>query len=60
MQPGRLLSILRAFPQHEPTKKRYVGEMIGWSCRFGEYENGDPELHHVAGTLYAEGTSDAG
>ncbi|MCJ1353089.1 MAG: hypothetical protein MMC33_003074 [Icmadophila ericetorum] len=51
---GRLLSILRAFPQHEPTKKRYVGEMIGWSCRFGEYENGDPELHHVAGTLYAE------
>jgi hypothetical protein len=21
----------------------------------GEYPNGDPELHHVAGLLYAEG-----
>ena len=28
---------------------------MGWSAKFGEYENGDPELHHVAGTLYAEG-----
>ena len=29
--------------------------MIGWSSKFGEYPNGEPELHHVAGTLYAEG-----
>ena len=28
---------------------------MAWSAKFGEYENGDPELHHVAGTLYAEG-----
>ena len=52
---GKLFAILRAFPPEEPTKKRLVGEMIGWSSRFGEYENGEPELHHVAGTLYAEG-----
>lgn len=25
-----------------------------WSSRFGEYPAGDPELHHVAGSLYAE------
>lgn len=26
-----------------------------WSAKFGEYPAGDPELHHVAGTTYAEG-----
>ena len=52
---GKLFAILRAFPPEEPTKKRLVGEMVGWSSRFGEYANGEPELHHVAGTLYAEG-----
>lgn len=25
-----------------------------WSARFGEYPAGDPELHHVTGSLYAE------
>lgn len=25
-----------------------------WSSKFGEYPAGDPELHHVAGALYAE------
>lgn len=25
-----------------------------WSSKFGEYPAGDPELHHVAGSLYAE------
>ena len=29
--------------------------MIAWSSQFGEYPNGDPELHHVAGTLNADG-----
>ena len=47
---------MRAFPAHEPTKKRFINEMIAWSAKTGEYPNGDPELHHVAGTLYAEGT----
>ena len=48
--------MLRAFPKDEPTKKRFVNEMIAWSVKAGEYPNGDPELHHVAGTLFAEGT----
>lgn len=29
--------------------------MIQWSGKAGEYPNGDPDLHHVAGVLYAEG-----
>lgn len=29
--------------------------MVAWSGKAGEYPNGDPELHHVAGTLFAEG-----
>jgi hypothetical protein len=53
---GKLLSLLRAFPKDEPTKKKFVGEMVGWSAKFGEYPAGDPEIHHVAGSLYAEGT----
>lgn len=53
---GKLLTILRAFPAREPTKKRFVTEMINWSGRVGDYPLGDPELHHVAGTIFAEGT----
>lgn len=52
---GRLLGLLRAFPKEEPTKKKFVGEMVAWSSRFGEFPAGDPEIHHVAGGLYAEG-----
>ena len=48
--------MLRAFPKDEPTKKRFVNEMIAWSAKVGGHPNGDPELHHVAGTLFAEGT----
>ncbi|KAJ4302764.1 hypothetical protein N0V90_001655 [Kalmusia sp. IMI 367209] len=51
---GKLLSLLRAFPKNEPTRKKFVNEMIGWSAKWGEYPAGDPEIHHVAGTLYAE------
>ncbi|KAL8761410.1 MAG: hypothetical protein Q9184_002469 [Pyrenodesmia sp. 2 TL-2023] len=52
---SKLLTILRAFPAREPTKKRFVTEMINWSSRVGDYPLGDPELHHVAGTIFAEG-----
>lgn len=51
---GKLLSLLRAFPKDEPTRKKFINEMIGWSAKVGEYPAGDPELHHVAGSLYAE------
>lgn len=53
---GKLLTLLRAFPPDEPTKKRFISEMIAWSGKVGEYPNGDPELHHVAGTVFADGT----
>lgn len=31
-----------------------MGLVSRWSAKFGEYPAGDPELHHVAGSLYAE------
>ena len=51
----RLIELLREFPSDEPTRKRYIQEMIGWSGRHGPLERGDPELHHAAGSVYAEG-----
>ncbi|KAI1438707.1 DUF410-domain-containing protein [Xylaria sp. CBS 124048] len=51
---GKLLTCLRLFDSEEPTRKKYIGEMIAWSSRFGDYPAGDPELHHVIGSLYAE------
>ncbi|KAL8720730.1 MAG: hypothetical protein Q9225_002464 [Loekoesia sp. 1 TL-2023] len=53
-EKSKLLTILRAFPPREPTKKRFVTEMINWSSKVGEYPLGDPELHHVAGSIFAE------
>ncbi|KAL1870803.1 hypothetical protein VTK73DRAFT_2432 [Phialemonium thermophilum] len=51
---GRLLTCLRLFDPAEPTRKKFIGEMMSWSAKFGEYPAGDPELHHVVGSLYAE------
>ncbi|KAL2207463.1 DUF410-domain-containing protein [Sarocladium strictum] len=51
---GRLLTCLRLFDGEEPTRKKFIGELMAWSAKFGEYPAGDPELHHVAGSLYAE------
>ncbi|KAL4782298.1 hypothetical protein BJX76DRAFT_359102 [Aspergillus varians] len=50
----RLIELLREFPSEEPTRKRFIQEIIGWSARFGSVERGDPELHHAAGSVYAE------
>lgn len=54
---GKLITLLRAFPANEPTKKKFVAEMIAWSAKYGEYPAGDPEIHHVAGSAFAEGMS---
>ncbi|KAK2775628.1 DUF410 domain-containing protein [Colletotrichum kahawae] len=51
---GKLLTCLRLFPAAEPTRKKFVGEVVAWSSKFGEYPAGDSDLHHVAGSLYAE------
>ncbi|WYZ38781.1 hypothetical protein EsH8_III_000695 [Colletotrichum jinshuiense] len=51
---GKLLTCLRLFDSQEPTRKKFIGEMIAWSSKFGDYPAGDADLHHVAGSLYAE------
>lgn len=52
---ARLLYLLRAFPRREPTRKRFMAEMVAWSAKTSGFPAGDPELHHVAGSLLAEG-----
>lgn len=47
--------MLREFPPEEPTRKKFINEMINWSAHFGQIERGDPELHHAAGAVFAEG-----
>ncbi|KAK3995105.1 Golgi to ER traffic protein 4 [Cladorrhinum sp. PSN332] len=51
---GKLLTCLRLFDPEEPTRKKFIKEVIEWSKKFGEYPAGDPELHHVIGSLYAD------
>ncbi|KAK4157217.1 hypothetical protein C8A00DRAFT_11950 [Chaetomidium leptoderma] len=51
---GKLLTCLRLFDREEPTRKKFIKEMIEWSRKFGDYPAGDPELHHVVGALLAE------
>ena len=50
-----MIEILRDFPSDEPTRKRFISEMIGWSVQFGETERGDADLHHAVGAVLAEG-----
>ncbi|CAG8182882.1 unnamed protein product [Penicillium salamii] len=50
----RLIELLWEFPSDEPTRKRYIQEIMAWSGKFGPLERGDPELHHAAGSVYAE------
>lgn len=51
----RLLAILRAFPRAEPTKKKFVDDVVAWSSTASEHPQGDPQLHHVAGSIFAQG-----
>ena len=51
---ARILGLLRAFPPNEPAKKKFVGGVVEWSTKFGEFPAGDPELHHVIGSLFAD------
>ncbi|THV53019.1 hypothetical protein BGAL_0062g00350 [Botrytis galanthina] len=51
---GRLFTLLRAFSPEEPSRKRFITETIAWSCKTSAYPAGDPELHHVIGSLLAE------
>lgn len=51
---ARLVSLLRAFPPSEPGKKKFVAGIVEWSSKQSEFPAGDPELHHVIGSLFAE------
>ncbi|KAK3374061.1 hypothetical protein B0T24DRAFT_286512 [Lasiosphaeria ovina] len=51
---AKLLTCLRLFDSEEPVRKKYIKEMMDWSRKFGDYPAGDPELHHVVGSLYAD------
>ncbi|OXV10600.1 hypothetical protein Egran_01639 [Elaphomyces granulatus] len=51
---NRLIELLREFPSEEVSRKRFINEIITWSARFGTLERGDPDLHHAAGSVYAE------
>jgi golgi to ER traffic protein 4 len=51
------LEVFQAFPENEPTRKKFVTEMIGWSTKFGDSERGDPEIQHVVGRKFAEGAA---
>ncbi|KAK0636279.1 hypothetical protein B0T17DRAFT_613035 [Bombardia bombarda] len=51
---GRLLTLLRLFDSEEPTRKKFIKGVFDWSRKFGEYPAGDPELHHVVGSLFAD------
>ncbi|KAI5304337.1 hypothetical protein KEM56_006608 [Ascosphaera pollenicola] len=51
---NRLIQLLEAFPAEEPTRKRYITEIIQWSSKFGDIETGDPDLHHAIGALFAK------
>ncbi|KAL2163086.1 hypothetical protein VTH06DRAFT_6922 [Thermothelomyces fergusii] len=51
---GKLLTCLRLFATGEPMRKKFIKEMIDWSKKLGDFPAGDPELHHVVGSMYAE------
>ncbi|KAF2430414.1 DUF410-domain-containing protein [Tothia fuscella] len=56
---ARVISLMRGFPAGEPTRKRFINEAVAWTSRLGEFPAGDPEIHHVAGVLYADGVEDS-
>ncbi|KAI6250884.1 Golgi to ER traffic protein 4 [Erysiphe necator] len=51
---AKLVTLLHLFDSDEPTRKKFVGAMIGWSVKFGPFPAGDPELHHIVGSIYAD------
>ncbi|KAK4212106.1 Golgi to ER traffic protein 4 [Rhypophila decipiens] len=50
---GRLLTLLRLFDAGEPTRKKFVKSVFEWSRKHGSYPAGDPEMHHVVGSIFA-------
>ncbi|ODQ67923.1 DUF410-domain-containing protein [Nadsonia fulvescens var. elongata DSM 6958] len=51
---ARIIQLLMLFDHSEPTLKRIGQESIAWSSKFGPLPQGDSELHHVLGSIYAK------
>lgn len=51
---ARFFTLLGLLPPEEPSRKKFIKEAVSWSAKFGEYRAGDPELHHVIGSLLVE------
>ncbi|EPS41172.1 hypothetical protein H072_4883 [Dactylellina haptotyla CBS 200.50] len=50
---ARIYTLLGLLPAEEPTRKKVINAAVLWSSKCSDYEAGDPELHHFAGSLYA-------
>jgi len=54
---SRVIEIVKAFPPGEPTRKRYIQELMNWSTKpeieGSHAERGDAELHHETGVVLA-------
>lgn len=50
----KIIGILAKFDPCEPSLKALAAEIIGWTMKFGNVPYGDPELHHVLGTVFAK------
>ncbi|QSL66765.1 hypothetical protein MERGE_001151 [Pneumocystis wakefieldiae] len=50
----RLLDILYLYGSSEPTRKRFINEILSWSSKWGEACVGDADLHHNIGVLLAQ------
>jgi hypothetical protein len=54
LSKSRLFELISMLPAEEPSRKRFINESVVWTCKFGQYPAGDPELHHFVGNLYAQ------
>jgi len=51
---SRLIELITIMPPEEPSRKRFINEIVAWTMKFGEFPAGDPEIHHFVGNIYAQ------
>ncbi|KAI8060861.1 hypothetical protein BC940DRAFT_311271 [Gongronella butleri] len=49
---NRVIDLLDLLPATEPGRKPFISKSFGWTQKFGQYPEGDPELHDFVGTLF--------
>ncbi|KAF8427270.1 hypothetical protein EV426DRAFT_699093 [Tirmania nivea] len=50
---ARIFTLMSLIPSEEPSRRKFVKEAVAWSAKHSLYPAGDPELHHLVGTLYS-------